>query len=67
MFSKLGETNFPGLINELLVTLKSETSAVDRSGAAQGLSEVLAGAGIQRLDSLFQEIVNCAMSPRTYV
>ncbi|KAI9344272.1 armadillo-type protein [Obelidium mucronatum] len=67
MFSKLGESNFPDLIAELLVTLKSETSAVDRAGAAQGLSEVLAGAGIQRLESLLPEILNCSMSPRTYV
>ncbi|KAI8828909.1 armadillo-type protein [Chytriomyces cf. hyalinus JEL632] len=67
MFAKLGEGNFPGLVGELFVTLKSETSAVDRSGAAQGLSEVLAGAGIPRLESLLPDILNNAMSPRTYV
>ncbi|KAI8822724.1 armadillo-type protein [Chytriomyces cf. hyalinus JEL632] len=67
MFAKLGEGNFPGLVGELFVTLKSETSAVDRSGAAQGLSEVLAGAGIPRLESLLPDILNNAMSPRAYV
>ncbi|KAI8616178.1 armadillo-type protein [Chytriomyces sp. MP71] len=67
MFSKLKESNFPGLIGELFVSLKSETSAVDRSGSAQGLSEILAGAGIPRLESLLSDILNNAMSPRTYV
>ncbi|KAJ3137204.1 translational activator of GCN4 [Physocladia obscura] len=67
MFSKLGESNFPDLVSELLETLKSETSAVDRAGAAQGLSEILNGAGLERLESLMPEILNYAMSPRTYV
>ncbi|KAJ3329947.1 translational activator of GCN4 [Blyttiomyces sp. JEL0837] len=67
MFEKLGEENFPGLVTELFQTLKSETSAVDRSGAAQGLSEVLAGSAVERMEGLLPEIVNNAMSPRTYV
>ncbi|KAJ3394121.1 translational activator of GCN4 [Entophlyctis sp. JEL0112] len=67
MFAKLGEENFPDLIPELLVTLKSETSAVDRAGAAQGLAEVLHGAGVGKLEPLMPDIINNAMSPRTYV
>ncbi|CAG8555168.1 3621_t:CDS:10, partial [Cetraspora pellucida] len=67
MVEKLGEDKFPNLVNELVNTLKSDTSGVDRQGAAQGLSEVLAGLGIGRLEGLLSEIVINATSPKSYV
>lgn len=67
LVERLGETNFPNLVTTLLQTLRSDTSGVDRQGAAQGLSEVLSGLGMERLEGLLPEIVANAASPRPYV
>lgn len=62
MVEKLGEERFPGLVSELLDTLQTGDSGVDLSGAAQGLSCVLAGIGIERLDGLMPLILSSANS-----
>ncbi|KAJ1673450.1 translational activator of GCN4, partial [Spiromyces aspiralis] len=62
LVAKLGESRFPGLIADLLRTLRSDKPGADRSGAAQGLSEVLAGIGIERLETLMPEIVSSCSS-----
>ncbi|KAI8992465.1 armadillo-type protein [Pilobolus umbonatus] len=67
LVEKLGEENFPGLVLELLDILKSDSGGVDRQGAAQGLSEVLAGLGIERLDGLLPEIIANSSSRLSYV
>ncbi|WWC90100.1 uncharacterized protein L201_005033 [Kwoniella dendrophila CBS 6074] len=67
LVERLGETNFPNLVNELLQTLRSDTSGVDRQGAAQGLSEVLSGLGMEKLEGLLPEIIKNTASPRPYV
>nr|ODN81184.1 50S small subunit ribosomal protein L19 [Cryptococcus depauperatus CBS 7841] len=67
LVERLGETNFPNLVNELLQTLRSDTSGVDRQGAAQGLSEVLSGLGMERLEGLMPEIISNTASARPYV
>ncbi|KAF9359136.1 translational activator of GCN4 [Mortierella sp. AD094] len=67
LVEKLGESNFPDLVHELLETLKSDTSGVDRQGAAQGLSEVLAGLGLERLEGLLPEIILNTDSPKAYI
>ena len=67
LVERLGENNFPDLVPQLLGTLKSDTSGVDRQGAAQGLSEVLSGLGMERLEGLLPEIINNTSSPRAYV
>lgn len=67
LIERLGENNFPNLVNELLQTLRSDTSGVDRQGAAQGLSEVLSGLGMERLEGLLPDIINNTGSPRPYV
>ncbi len=55
LVAKLGEKSFPGLVDELMAALSTDKSMVDRSGAAQGLSEILAGIGVERLEIILQE------------
>ncbi|KAI6101038.1 armadillo-type protein [Pisolithus croceorrhizus] len=42
-------------------------SGVDRQGAAQGLSEVLSGLGMERLEGLLPDIIANAQSPRSTI
>ncbi|TBU31959.1 ARM repeat-containing protein [Dichomitus squalens] len=67
LVERLGEVNFPDLVPGLLRTLKTDTSGVDRQGAAQGLSEVLAGLGMERMEGLLPDIITNAQSPRSTV
>lgn len=57
----MGEENFPDLVLWLLDTLKSDGSNVERSGAAQGLSEVLAALGTEYFENILPDIIrNCS-------
>ncbi|KAF7144019.1 hypothetical protein RHSIM_Rhsim05G0170000 [Rhododendron simsii] len=57
----MGEENFPDLVPWLLDTLKSDGSNVERSGAAQGLSEVLAALGKVYFEQILPDIIrNCS-------
>ncbi|KAI9185460.1 hypothetical protein LWI28_007508 [Acer negundo] len=57
----MGEESFPDLVSWLLDTLKSDNSNVERSGAAQGLSEVLAALGTVYFEHLLPDIIrNCS-------
>ncbi|KAH9925947.1 ARM repeat-containing protein [Epithele typhae] len=67
LVERLGEMHFPDLVPGLLRTLKTDTSGVDRQGAAQGLSEVLAGLGMERMEGLLPDIITNAQSPRSTV
>ncbi|TFY83754.1 hypothetical protein EWM64_g252 [Hericium alpestre] len=67
LVERLGEVNFPDLVPSLIRTLKTDTSGVDRQGAAQGLSEVLSGLGMERLEGLLPDIIANAQSPRSTV
>ncbi|WRT67086.1 uncharacterized protein IL334_004052 [Kwoniella shivajii] len=67
LVERLGEANFPNLVFDLLQTLRSDTSGVDRQGAAQGLSEVLSGLGMEKLEGLLPEVISNTASPRPYV
>ncbi|KAH9944598.1 armadillo-type protein [Amylocystis lapponica] len=67
LVERLGEIHFPDLVPGLLRTLKTDTSGVDRQGAAQGLSEVLSGLGMERMEGLLPDIIANAQSPRSTV
>ncbi|XP_069380401.1 stalled ribosome sensor GCN1 [Paralichthys olivaceus] len=60
MVKGMGETCFDDLLPWLMETLASEQSSVDRSGAAQGLAEVMAGLGVEKLDKLMPDVVQTA-------
>lgn len=60
MVKGMGEDIFEDLMPWLMETLISETNSVDRSGAAQGLSEVMGGLGIEKLRKFMPEIIATA-------
>eukprot|EP00038_Savillea_parva_P019291 m.27053 g.27053 ORF g.27053 m.27053 type:complete len:2638 (-) comp4371_c0_seq1:195-8108(-) len=63
----MGEDSFPELMPWLFETLRSETNSVDRSGAAQGLSEVLLALGLDRLDSMLEDFIAGTQHPLSHV
>nr|CAB3248538.1 translational activator GCN1 [Phallusia mammillata] len=60
MVKETGESQFKELLPWLMENLVSEQSSVDRSGAAQGLSEVLYALGTSQLTKLMPEVVRTA-------
>merc|ERR1719319_1615743 len=60
MVRGMGESSFEELLPWLMSTLTSESSSVDRSGAAQGLAEVVGGLGVDKMHKLMPEIVSTA-------
>ncbi|CAG0913373.1 unnamed protein product [Notodromas monacha] len=60
MVKGMGESSFDDLLPWLMQTLTSESGAVDRSGAAQGLAEVVGGLGAEKLHRLMPDIIATA-------
>ncbi|XP_013411317.1 eIF-2-alpha kinase activator GCN1 [Lingula anatina] len=63
MVKGMGESSFEDLLPWLMQMMTSEASSVDRSGAAQGLSEVVGGLGIERLHKLMPDVIETAERP----
>ncbi|CAI5476129.1 unnamed protein product [Closterium sp. Yama58-4] len=53
----VGEHEFPDLVPWMLETIGSDASSVERSGAAQGLSEVLGAQGRHRFELLLPDLL----------
>ena len=60
MVKGMGESSFEELLPWLMATLTSESSSVDRSGAAQGLAEVVGGLGVEKMNALLPDILKTA-------
>lgn len=54
----MGDDGLAQLLPWLLSTLQSDSSSVDRSGAAQGLSEVLVVQGVNHLEQLMPQFID---------
>ena len=52
-----GDKMIEDILPWLMATLVSESNGVDRSGAAQGLSEVIGGLGLDKLHKLMPEVI----------
>ncbi|KAJ1968967.1 translational activator of GCN4, partial [Dispira parvispora] len=57
LVESLGEFYFPTLVGDLRRVLLSDTTSINRAGAAQGLSEVLAGLGLEHMEEILPEIL----------
>lgn len=68
MVERLGEVQFPDLVPSLMAQLRgADVTGVDRQGAAQGLSEVLAALGMDRLEALLPSVLDNTSSPQAHV
>ena len=67
LIERLGEEAFPTLVEDLMDVLRSDRSGVDQQGAAQGLSEVLSGLGVDRMESMLPEIITYTKAARAYI
>eukprot|EP00041_Stephanoeca_diplocostata_P039135 m.1590416 g.1590416 ORF g.1590416 m.1590416 type:complete len:2646 (+) comp25336_c0_seq1:57-7994(+) len=63
----IGEKGAPELLPWLRETMVSEKNTVDRSGAAQGLSEVLLALGNERMHEMLHEFIAAVSDTNSFV
>jgi len=67
MMKGMGEETFPELVPWLLAKLRTEGNSIDRSGAAQGASEVLHALGTAKLESLLPDFIAGTQHPLPHI
>lgn len=68
LVERLGEAHFPDLVSSLMAQLRgAHVTGVDRQGAAQGLSEVLAALGMDRLEALLPSVLDYTSNSPAHV
>ncbi|CAO1631779.1 unnamed protein product [Parajaminaea phylloscopi] len=68
LVERLGEVQFPDLVPSLMSQLRgANVTGVDRQGAAQGLSEVLAALGMDRLEALLPSVLDNTSNTQAHV
>ncbi|WFD28586.1 translational activator of GCN4 [Malassezia nana] len=67
LVERLGEAHFADLVPSLLQVLQTDATGVDRHGAAQGLAEVLAGLGMERMERLLPSLIENTQASASYV
>jgi hypothetical protein len=67
LVSGIGEEHFPTLLQSLIESLQADTSSVERSGAAQALSEVLVALGVERLEAVMEDVMPLIEHRKFYV
>ncbi|XBW36536.1 hypothetical protein QEN19_002112 [Hanseniaspora menglaensis] len=66
LVERLGEEQFPGLIQKLLATLADTTKTGDRLGSAQALAEIISGLGLSKLDEMLPTILEGVNNSNSY-
>ena len=67
LYKGLGESHFESLLPWLMSLLQKETTAVERSGYAQALSELIACSSTSSLDDFLPDITKYCTDSRPYV
>ncbi|ODV58740.1 Gcn1p [Ascoidea rubescens DSM 1968] len=67
LVEKLGEDNFPGLVDKLFSTFEDPDKRGDRLGAAQALAEVISGLGVSKLDECLPIILSGTTSSISFI
>ncbi|KAL6927817.1 hypothetical protein ACO0SA_004440 [Hanseniaspora valbyensis] len=66
LVERLGEEQFPGLIQKLISTLSDTTKTGDRLGSAQALAEIISGLGLSKLDEMMSTILDGVNNKDSY-
>ena len=64
---EVGEQEMKGVLDWLMEEVYKDSTVAERSGAAQGLADLLTSVNQDRFDQIFEELINNARHPRACV